>query len=243
MPNRTKLDIINEVLGLLDISTVITSTDTHPSRVLSSLMPLTLFALEQEYDWVELIADTPVNELELVIQEYVGSGNSGFRIPYFTRIHKVVDTDHGVSLRFVNITRFEQAFPTGFIYTADLTSVTVDSSVHADSDGQLNELCAFSMHNNTVYVPPTLNWSRVKVVHTKPLTIPANDSDTFDAPDYLANLYVIALAYRYASMYSPARNDFAAARVSGLKNMYEQTVAVTKSRMSPTPIKHKRSLI
>ena len=243
MSSRTKLQVVNNVLRLLDMSSVITTTDTHQSRVLVSLMPLTLFSLSEENDWIDLTKDVLTGEFELIVSDVVGNGNSGFLIPYFTRIVRVVDTSSSTSLKYVHITKFERTFPTGFIYTADLTSVTADSDVTVDSDGIYNTLCSYSYHNNTVYIPPTLNWGRVKIVHTKPMTVPEQDYDEFDAPDYLLNLYEILLAYRYAEMYSPARNDFAAARVSGLRNMYQQTLIQVRSRHVKTPLRHKRSLL
>jgi hypothetical protein len=149
------------------------------------------------------------------------SGATGYLFPYNTRIQRVVDMEHCTTLCFKQPKQFECSTHVDFTYTTDLTFVTADNDViTTDSDGHEENVHTYTFHRNALFIPNTLNWARFKVVHTKPIAIPVEDYDYFELPDYLVELLELATTYRYAAMYSPARNDFAAARVSGLRDMY-----------------------
>lgn len=245
----TRLDVINDVLNILDLSPVITSTDTHASRVILSLIPSVVYTLENELRWVELVTDTQVSELSPYADEVVLSGTLGWVFPYNFKVHSVVDMDSGKALCYVSPKKLEAdyRYRRPFIPTADLNYadfVTADSAKYTtDADGSKEFVCSYTVHRNAVFIPNTLDWARFKITHTRPLSIPSEDCDYVEAPDYLVNILELAIAYRYASMYAPARNDAAAARVAGLRNLYLDAIAAAKKGNSSVPLGHRGKIL
>ena len=243
---KTKLDAVNEALALLDLSTVVTTTDTHTSRTMVTVMKQALHLLTNQADWLELTVDTPLNQLTPYVSQYTLNGQLGFQFDYFPRVDRVVDMETGKSLCFTKPSNFEKhpLTQSPFPITTDVTFITSDSALYTtDLTGSELSSDFYTMHYNAIFLPPTTNWGRYKVTHTKPLTLPDKDLDKFDAPEYMIDLLVLGAAYRYAAMYSPARNDTAAARVSGLRMMYEESLRTLRTRQLSSPKNFKRSVI
>lgn len=243
---KSKLDAVNEALALLDLSTVVTTTDTHTSRTMVTVMKQALHLLTNQADWTELTVDTPLNQLTPFLSPFTMNGQLGFQFPYFPRVERVVDMETGRKLCFLKASYFEKHSHTQspFPLTTDITFVTTDSTLYTtDITGSAQQVEFYSIHYNAIFLPPTTDWYRYKVTHTEPLALPVLDFDKFKAPEYLVDLLVLGTAYRYAAMYSPARNDTAAARVSGLRSMYEETLRTIRNRQLSSPKNHRSSVI
>lgn len=243
---KTKLDVLNTILGLLDLSTVITSTDTHQSRTVLSIMPSVLYLLEQELNWVELVTDTLVSELPPYVSPTVMNGALGWQFAYNFKVHGVYDTEYKKALCFQRPERFERDYRnhTPYAPTADITFMTVDADTYTvDADMTLNQPSVFTKYRNTVFIPNTLDWGRFKVTHTQPMTLPEADCDYFNMPDYIVHIFEVSTAYRYAAMYAPARNDIAAARVSGLRDLYGSLIVAARQNNTNKPIGYRGSVL